>query len=120
MNGQGRCVASRPTPSTPRAAGASSAGIIGPRTFVFTRPPAPPPPRAVDIRRERDYVLLHPKGDPMKMLRPLIVLLAAVVMLGAAAPSGAPQKRVSPMDVTGTVIDGNRVTIFYSRPYTKD
>ena len=56
----------------------------------------------------------------MKMLQPLLVLIGAAVMMGAAAPSGTPQKRVSPMDVTGAVIDGNRVTVYYSRPYTKD
>ena len=56
----------------------------------------------------------------MKLVQPLFVLLAATVMLGAAAHPGTPQTRVSPMDVTGAAIDGNRVTVYYSRPYTKD
>lgn len=36
------------------------------------------------------------------------------------APSMAQQARVSPPDVTGAVIDGNRATIYYGRPFTKD
>jgi len=38
----------------------------------------------------------------------------------AALPVFAQQPRVSPPDIAGTVVDGNRVTIFYSRPYSKD
>ncbi|MBV9471309.1 MAG: DUF2911 domain-containing protein [Abitibacteriaceae bacterium] len=49
----------------------------------------------------------------------LLVLVAATILLGTS-PLLAQQKRISPIDVTGTVIDGNRVTIYYSRPYTKD
>lgn len=45
--------------------------------------------------------------------------LAATVLLGAAGLM-AQQKRVSPPDLSGAVIDGNRVTVYYSRPYTKD
>ncbi len=46
--------------------------------------------------------------------------LVAATVLASALPALAQQKRVSPIDVTGQVIDGSRVTIFYSRPYTKD
>jgi hypothetical protein len=52
--------------------------------------------------------------------RQLLGMLAASCVMLAAAPVVGQQKRVSPMDVTGTVIDGDRVTIYYSRPYTKD
>lgn len=40
--------------------------------------------------------------------------------VGAAIPVYAQAPRVSPPDIAGTVVDGNRVTIFYSRPHTKD
>src|SRR5438105_2506435 len=48
-----------------------------------------------------------------------LVLVAAALMVGAA-PVVAQQKRISPPDITGASIDGNRVTVWYSRPYTKD
>jgi hypothetical protein len=38
----------------------------------------------------------------------------------AAALSAAQAPRVSPPDISGTVVDGDRVTVFYSRPHTKD
>lgn len=54
----------------------------------------------------------------------LPVSAAATLLLGtmllSAGPLMAQQKRLSPPDITGAVIDGSRVTIFYSRPYTKD
>jgi hypothetical protein len=53
----------------------------------------------------------------MKALKS-ILLVAAI--LGCAMPSMAQQKRVSPHETTGAVIDGNRVTVVYGRPYTKD
>jgi len=46
------------------------------------------------------------------------LVIAAVVL--SASPLMAQQKRVSPHDTISTVIDGNRVTIVYGRPYTKD
>jgi hypothetical protein len=48
-----------------------------------------------------------------------LALAAGTVLLGSA-PLMAQQTRVSPPDVTGAVIDGNRVTVYYGRPYTKD
>lgn len=47
-----------------------------------------------------------------------ITLLAALVL--SAMPLAAQQKRVSPHETIGSVIDGNRVTIVYGRPYSKD
>ena len=41
-------------------------------------------------------------------------------MIFCVAPAMAQQKRVSPHETIGTVVDGNRVTIVYGRPYTKD
>jgi hypothetical protein len=35
-------------------------------------------------------------------------------------PAAAQQKRISPHETISTVIDGNRVTVVYGRPYTKD
>ena len=52
--------------------------------------------------------------------RQLFGLAATACLMLAAASGMAQQKRISPMDVTGTVVDGDRVTIWYSRPYTKD
>lgn len=45
---------------------------------------------------------------------------AAATLLLGCAPLLAQQKRVSPPDLSGAVIDGSRVTVYYSRPYTKD
>ena len=53
----------------------------------------------------------------MKTLKSLL-LVAAIA--GCALPLMAQQKRVSPHETVGGVIDGNRVTIVYGRPYTKD
>ena len=48
-------------------------------------------------------------------------LVAATVLASALPVLAQNPKRVSPMAVTGPiVIDGGRVTIYYSRPYTKD
>lgn len=49
------------------------------------------------------------------------VLIAVVVVMSLCiSPVMAQQKRVSPPDATSAVVDGNRVTVFYSRPFTKD
>jgi Protein of unknown function (DUF2911) len=56
--------------------------------------------------------------DAMKIFRCTLLLLAAVV--ASALPAAAQQKRISPHETISTVIDGNRVTIVYGRPYTKD
>jgi len=47
-------------------------------------------------------------------------LLLVAAMLVTALPVLAQQKRVSPHETISSVIDGNRVTIVYGRPYTKD
>ena len=47
-------------------------------------------------------------------------ILCLTVAAGAAMPVYAQMQRVSPPDIAGTVVDGNRVTIYYSRPFTKD
>jgi hypothetical protein len=46
-----------------------------------------------------------------------ILTLAAVIM--SALPMMAQQKRLSPHETISAVIDGNRVSIIYGRPYTK-
>ena len=53
----------------------------------------------------------------MKTLKSFLFIAA---IIGAALPAMAQQKRVSPHETTGAVIDGNRVTVVYGRPYTKD
>lgn len=46
--------------------------------------------------------------------------VALAVVLGATSAVMAQQKRISPHETIGAVVDGNRVTIVYGRPYTKD
>jgi hypothetical protein len=46
------------------------------------------------------------------------LVVAALIL--CALPLMAQQKRVSPHETISAVIDGNRVTIIYGRPYTKD
>jgi hypothetical protein len=50
----------------------------------------------------------------------LTSLICVAVGASAAIPVYAQAPRISPPDIAGAVVDGNRVTIFYSRPYTKD
>ena len=53
----------------------------------------------------------------MKNIKSLFIVTALVL---SALPLMAQQKRVSPHETVSTVIDKNRVTITYGRPYTKD
>ncbi len=46
-------------------------------------------------------------------------LLLVSALLASALPLMAQQKRTSPHETVGSVIDGSRVTITYGRPYTK-
>jgi len=54
--------------------------------------------------------------------RPALLVLAAMFALSAlsASPLLAQQKRISPHETVSAVVDGNRVTVVYGRPYTKD
>jgi hypothetical protein len=47
-----------------------------------------------------------------------ILMFVAVAML-SALPLVAQQKRVSPHETIGAMVDGDRVTIVYGRPYTR-
>ncbi len=62
----------------------------------------------------------------MKLLRPVFL---AVALLGTAvlpaqttpvAAPAAPRVRTSPHDTISARVDGNRVTVIYGRPYSKD
>ena len=53
----------------------------------------------------------------MKHLKSILTIAALVV---TTLPLKAQQKRVSPHETVSAVIDGNRVTVVYGRPYTKD
>ncbi|HSY19681.1 MAG TPA: DUF2911 domain-containing protein [Candidatus Acidoferrales bacterium] len=53
----------------------------------------------------------------MKHIKSLLLVGALVL---SALPVMAQQKRVSPHETVSAVIDKNRVTITYGRPYTKD
>ena len=52
-----------------------------------------------------------------KIISSLIITTVAMV---CALPVMAQQRRVSPHETISAVIDGNRVTIVYGRPYTKN
>jgi len=54
------------------------------------------------------------------MLRSRYLLTSIICMAVGVSAVFAQAPRISPPDITGAVVDGNRVTIFYSRPYTKD
>jgi hypothetical protein len=75
---------------------------------------------APKIERNADLLMVA-QGHPGEIMnrRQMLGFTAATLLLGMASAI-AQQKRISPMDVTGTVVDGSRVTIYYSRPYTKD
>ena len=47
-------------------------------------------------------------------------ILTIAAIIATSLPLMAQQKRVSPHETVSAVIDGNRVTIIYGRPYTKD
>ena len=47
------------------------------------------------------------------------IILIGIIIL-STLPVMAQQKRVSPHETVGAVVDGDRVTIVYGRPYTKD
>lgn len=47
-------------------------------------------------------------------------LLVLALLILCALPVLAQQKRVSPHETISTVIDGDRVTVVYGRPYSKD
>jgi hypothetical protein len=57
-------------------------------------------------------------GDFMSIPK-FLVLVAAVAMVNPVS-AFAQRARVSPHETTSAVIDGNRVTLVYGRPYSKD
>jgi hypothetical protein len=54
------------------------------------------------------------------MRRIISALLVFALALVGAMPLSAQQKRLSPHETISRVIDGNRITIVYGRPYSKD
>src|SRR5215475_12017544 len=50
----------------------------------------------------------------------LVVFAAAFAVLIPLSASAQQRPRVSPHETTSAVIDGNRVTLVYGRPYSKD
>ncbi len=54
----------------------------------------------------------------MKTLISTLVITSAALF--CALPVLAQQKRLSPHETISAVIDGNRVTVTYGRPYTKN
>jgi Protein of unknown function (DUF2911) len=55
-------------------------------------------------------------GGKMKTLTSTLAI--AAIVLASALPALAQHKRLSPHETVSAVIDGNRVTITYGRPYT--
>jgi hypothetical protein len=53
----------------------------------------------------------------MNKLKSILTIAAIAV---STLPLMAQQKRVSPHETVSAVIDGNRITVVYGRPYTKD
>ena len=49
-----------------------------------------------------------------------ITLMFVAAAVAGALPLAAQQKRISPHETISKVIDGNRITVIYGRPYTKD
>src|SRR6059058_6038080 len=55
----------------------------------------------------------------MNTLRSALLIAVATIFLSSSTLM-AQQKRVSPHETVSAVVDGNRVTVVYGRPYTKD
>jgi hypothetical protein len=60
-------------------------------------------------------------GAPQPPMRNLtsLLLITATLLVGVS-PLAAQQTRVSPHETISSVVGGNRVTIVYGRPYSKD
>src|ERR1700746_887749 len=56
----------------------------------------------------------------MNHMNKLKYILIVGTIIACTSPLMAQQKRISPHETISKVIDGNRVTIVYGRPYTKD
>jgi len=53
----------------------------------------------------------------MKQSRYILIVMAAIIV--STLPAMAQRKRVSPHETINAVIDGNKLTVVYGRPYTK-
>ena len=53
----------------------------------------------------------------MNKLKSILIVAA---LIASSLPLMAQRQRVSPHDTISSVIDGNRITVVYGRPYTKD
>ena len=58
--------------------------------------------------------------EVMNHMNKLKYVLTIGAIIACISPLMAQQKRISPHETVSKVIDGNRVTIVYGRPYTKD
>jgi hypothetical protein len=58
--------------------------------------------------------------EVMSHLYKLKYILPIGAIIACVSPLMAQQKRISPHETVSKAIDGNRVTIIYGRPYTKD
>jgi hypothetical protein len=56
----------------------------------------------------------------MRIAKTLLLVAATAFLFTSAALAQQPRPRVSPHETVSAVIDGNRVTITYGRPYSKN
>ena len=56
----------------------------------------------------------------MNLISKLKSLCMIAAVISSTLPVMAQQKRISPHETVSAVVDGNRVTVTYGRPYTKD
>jgi hypothetical protein len=59
------------------------------------------------------------KGNSMTKLQASFLVLG-LALLAPAVANAQPRPRTSPHETVSTVVDGNRVTVTYGRPYSKD
>src|SRR5579862_1733219 len=54
------------------------------------------------------------------MIRFVSAAVVAAIAVFCIWPAAAQQKRPSPQEVISSSVDGNRITVVYGRPYSKD
>jgi Protein of unknown function (DUF2911) len=78
-------------------------------------------PDKVRLPGIRGLYLRPPPEVLFRMNKLIVVVLTVGAIIGGISSSMAQQhKRISPHETVSKVIDGNRVTVVYGRPYTKD
>jgi hypothetical protein len=63
---------------------------------------------------------VHCCQDILKYMNKIKSILTIAALVAIALPVAAQEKRISPHETVSAVIEGNRVTVIYGRPYTKN